>query len=84
MNRTHANMMADFINEGSHNIYQATSIFAYVEEDGETYRVIVEPSVMNESPSCFHHMEVITNMARAFNAHCYATIKAGKIIVELF
>lgn len=77
-------MMADFINEGSHNIYQATSIFAYVEEDGERYRVIVEPSVMNEEPSCFHHMEVITNMARAFNARSFAYIEEGKTIAVIF
>lgn len=76
--------MADFINEGSHNAYQETSIFAYVEGDGDSYRVYVEPSVMNEAPTNFYHMEVITDKARGFNAHCYAKIKEGKIIAVIF
>ena len=77
-------MMADFINEGPHNSYQNASIFAEVIEDGENYEVKVYPSVMNTKPSSFHHVEVLTDMARGFQVHTYLTIEDEQIIGHLF
>ena len=77
-------MMADFINEGPHNRYQDTSIFAEVIGDDLGCEVKIYPSVMNTKPAEFNHIEVLTDMARGFRVHTYLTIEDGQIIGYLF
>lgn len=88
MTKEKAQMILERINNDTVNSYKPTAVIASIEETYEDdyqydYRIDVKPDIKNDGNS-FHHIQLISDIARGFDVHTYAEIVNYTIHVRLF